>query len=245
VDPIAQFNADKEAAISRMADDPKFRSLSKRWLIAAVRWRYGFNFTWLGRPIIQYPQDIVAMQEIIWQVKPELIVETGIAHGGSLIFYASMLELIGGNGRVVGIDVDIREHNRKEIEKHRMFKRIRMIEGSSTDDAVARRVHALARKRKAVLVALDSDHTYAHVLKELQLYSPIVTRGSYIVVFDTAAEDMPKSILGDRPWRRGNGPRTAVYEFLKSNRRFVIEKEVSGKLMVSSAPDGYLRCVRR
>ena len=244
MDPIAQFNAEKEAAISKMSDDPKFRSLSRRWLIEGVRHRYGFNFSWLGRPIIQYPQDIVAMQEIIWQVKPDLIVETGVAHGGSLIFYASMLELIGGTGRVLGIDVDIRKHNRKEIEKHRMFKRIRMIEGSSIDNTVVRRVHAFARKRNVVLVALDSNHTYAHVLRELQLYSPLVKKGSYIVVFDTAAEEMPKSILGGRPWERGNGPKTAVHEFLKANPRFAIEKAIPGKLMVTSAPDGYLRCVR-
>jgi cephalosporin hydroxylase len=244
MDPIARFNAEKEAAISRMAKDRKFRSLSRRWYLKSIRHRYGYEFTWLGRPIIQYPQDIMAMQEIIWRVKPDLIIETGIAHGGSLIFYASMLELTGGNGRVLGIDVDIREHNRKEIEKHRMFKRIRMIEGSSTDEAVVRRVCAFARKRKLVLVALDSNHTHAHVLKELQLYSPLVKKGSYIVVFDTAVEDLPRWTSFGRPWKRGNSPKTAVDEFLRGNRRFVIEKEISGKLMVTSAPDGYLRCVR-
>jgi cephalosporin hydroxylase len=244
MDPIAQFNAEKEAAISKMAKDQKFRTLSRRWLIESIRHRYGYDFTWLGRPIIQYPQDIIAMQEIIWRVKPDLIVETGIAHGGSLIFYASMLELIGGKGRVLGIDVDIRKHNRKEIEKHRMFKRIRMIEGSSIDEDVARRVYAFARKRPVVLVALDSNHTHAHVLKELQLYSPLVKKGSYIVVFDTVAEDLPKWTNFGRPWTRGNNPKTAVCQFLKGNPRFAIEKEISGKLMVTSAPDGYLKCVR-
>jgi cephalosporin hydroxylase len=244
MDPISQFNAEKAAAISKMANDKRFRSLSSRWFIESVRHRYTYDFTWLGRPIIQYPQDIVAMQEIIWKVQPDLIVETGIAHGGSLIFYASMLELIGGKGRVLGIDVDIRQHNRKEIEKHRMFKRIRMIEGSSTDDAVVRKVCAFARKSPVILLVLDSNHAYAHVLKELQLYSPLVRKGSYIVVFDTATERLPKSVLGDRPWTRGNSPMTAVHEFVKANRRFAIEKEIPGKLMVTCAPDGYLRCVR-
>jgi len=157
--------------------------------------KYSYNFTWLGRPIIQYPQDMIAMQEIIWQVKPDLIIETGIAHGGSLIFHASILELIGGKGEVLGIDIDIREHNRVEIEKHSMYKRIDMIQGSSIDEEVAKQVHEFAKGKKQILVVLDSMHTHDHVLKELELYSPLVTKGSYLVVFDTIIEDMPDDMF--------------------------------------------------
>ena len=173
-----------------------------------------------------------------------MIVETGIAHGGSLIFYASMLELLGCEGRVLGIDIDIRAHNRIEIEKHPMFKRITMIEGSSTDRAVAQQVHDLVGDAKTVLVALDSNHTHDHVLKELKLYSPLVTKGSYLVIFDTVIEDMPDDFFPDRPWGKGNNPKTAVHEFLKTNDRFAIDKDIENKLLITVAPDGYLRCIK-
>jgi len=184
------------------------------------------------------------MQEIIWRVKPNLIIETGIAHGGSLIFYASMLELIGGNGQVLGVDVDIREHNRVEIEKHPMFKRITMVQGSSTDEDVIKQIYDFARGRNPVLVVLDSNHTHAHVLRELELYSPLVTKGSYLVVFDTIIEDMPHDFFSDRPWGKGNNPKTAVWEFLKTNDRFEIDKDIENKVLITVAPDGYLQCVK-
>ena len=206
--------------------------------------KYSYNFTWLGRPIIQYPQDIIATQEIIWQVNPDLIIETGIAHGGSLIFHSSMLELLGGDGKVLGIDIDIREHNRVEIEKHPMYKRINMIEGSSIDEEIVRQVYDFAKDKKRILVLLDSMHTHDHVLKELQLYSPLVTKGSYLVVFDTIIEDMPEDFFPDRPWGKGNNPKTAVWEFLKTNDRFVVDKEIENKLLITVAPDGYLKCVK-
>ena len=206
--------------------------------------KYSYNFTWLGRPIIQYPQDMIATQEIIWQVKPDLIIETGIAHGGSLIFYASMLELLGSDGEVLGIDIDIHEHNRVEIEKHPMFKRIAMIEGSSVDEKIAKQVYGFAKDKKQVLVFLDSMHTHDHVLKELQLYSPLVTKGSYLVVFDTIIEDIPDDFFPDRPWGKGNNPKTAVWEFLKTNDRFEIDREMENKLLITVAPNGYLERVR-
>jgi cephalosporin hydroxylase len=190
------------------------------------------------------PQDIVAMQEIIWRVKPDLIIETGIAHGGSLIFYASMLELIGGGGRVIGIDVEIRAHNRSEIEKHPMAKRISMIEGSSTEPEIIQQVRGLADGCRRILVALDSNHSHDHVRRELELYSPLVTKDSYLVVFDTAVEDMPDNFFPDRPWKKGNNPKTAVWEFLKTTDRFVVDKETENKLLITVAPDGYLRCVK-
>jgi cephalosporin hydroxylase len=186
----------------------------------------------------------MAMQEIIWEVKPELIVETGIAHGGSLIFHASMLEIIGGNGQVLGIDIDIRQHNRAEIEKHPMFRRIKMIEGSSIDEHVVNEVYDFASGKAPVLLVLDSNHTHEHVLKELALYSPLVTKGSYLVVFDTVVEDMPDEFFGDRPWGRGNNPKTAVKDFLKINDRFVVVKDIEEKLLITVAPDGYLKCIK-
>lgn len=216
---------------------------------ASVLAKYSYNFSWLGRPIIQYPQDIIAMQELIWTVQPDLIVETGIAHGGSLIFSASMLELnaaCGGpkDARVLGVDIDIRDHNRAAIEGHPMCKRISMIQGSSVDPAVVSQVHELAASRQKVLVCLDSNHTHEHVLAELNAYAPLTSIDSYCVVFDTIIEDMPADIFPDRPWGRGNNPKTAVHEYLKAHPEFEIDKRIDHKLMISVAPDGYLRRIR-
>ena len=219
-------------------------ALSIDWIVEAEKQRYTYNFTWMGRPIIQFPQDIIALQEIIWTVKPDLIIETGIAHGGSLIFSASMLELIGGDGVALGVDIDIRAHNRDAIEQHSMFKRIQMIEGSSIDPAVVDEVKRRAAGRSRVLLVLDSNHTHAHVLKELELYSPLVKTGSYVVVMDTAVEDMPADSFADRPWGKGDNPKTAVWQFLKSTDRFVIDREIEDKLLITAAPDGFLKCVK-
>ena len=231
-------------AIARMGADKEIQEQARALFMGSVKHRYSYNFSWLGRPIIQYPQDMIAAQEIIWQVQPDLIVETGIAHGGSLIFYASLLELIGGPGRVLGLDIDIREHNRVEIEKHPMFKRISMIQGSSIDREIADQVYAAAKNAKKVLVILDSNHTHEHVLMELDLYSPLVKKGSYLIVYDTVVEDLPDEYFNDRPWGKGNNPKTAVWEFLKKNDRFEIDKEVENKLLLTVGPDGYLRCVK-
>jgi len=211
--------------------------------------KYSYNFSWLGRPIIQYPQDIVAMQEIIWRVNPDLIIETGIAHGGSLIFSASMLELnaaCGGpqNAEVLGVDIDIRAHNREAIEAHPMFKRISMIQGSSIAPEIIEQVKAKASGRQRVLVCLDSNHTHDHVLAELQAYARLTSVGSYCVVFDTMIEDMPDEMFPERPWGPGNNPKTAVWEWLKTNTEFEIDKQTDYKLLISVAPDGYLKRVR-
>lgn len=230
--------------ISQMATNPKVQQLAHDLFLESCRYNYSYNFTWLGRPVIQYPQDLFAMQEILWEVKPELIIETGVAHGGSLVFYSSILELIGGQGRVLGIDIDIRTHNRAALECHPMFKRIDLLQGSSVDESIAGKVRDMARGKRSVLVALDSNHTHDHVLRELQLYAPLVTRGSYLVVFDTVADDMPPDLLGGRPWGKGNSPKTAVHEFLKTTDRFVIDKEFENKLLLTVAPDGYLKCVK-
>ena len=230
--------------IRALGSDLHLKKMAIDFLRETAQYKYTYHFSWLGRPIIQLPQDILAIQEIIWQVKPDLVIETGIAHGGSLILSASMLELLGGEGEVLGIDIDIRDHNRVEIEKHSLSKRITMIQGSSTDKAVIRRVRVLAKRKQCVLVMLDSNHTHKHVLRELELYSPLVTRGSYLIVFDTAIEDMPPDFYLNRPWGKGNNPKTAVWEFLKTNDRFVIDKEIENKLLITVAPDGYLRCIK-
>lgn len=230
--------------IAAMARDPRLTDLSLEFLRRSAEHRYSYNFTWLGRPIIQYPTDIVAMQEIIWSVRPDFILETGIAHGGSLVLYASMLELIGDDGVVVGVDIEIRPHNRLAIEQHPMSKRIQMIEGSSVDGTVAARVAEMARGRKRVLVTLDSNHTHEHVLQELRLYSPLVRSGSYLVVFDTSVDDMPAGSFPDRPWGAGNNPKTAVRHFLRENDRFAIDREIEQKLLITVAPEGYLRCIK-
>ena len=245
MNPLDAFKAERKAAREKMARDTRLRSLTRQWFLQSCRHAYSYNFSWLGRPIVQFPQDIVAMQEIIWRVRPDLIVETGIAHGGSLVFYASMLELIGADGRALGVDVDIRAHNRGEIEKHALAKRITMIQGSSTDDATVRQVYQHAKGRETVVVVLDSNHTHEHVLKELHLYSPLVTTNSYLVVFDTIVEDMPDDFFPDRSWGKGDNPGTAVREFLKTSDRFVVDREIEDRLLITTAPGGYLRCVKR
>ena len=210
--------------------------------------KYSYNFSWLGRPIIQYPQDIIAMQELMWSIQPDLVIETGIAHGGSLIFSASMLELnatCGGpqDAEVLGVDIDIRAHNRAAIEAHPMFKRIGMIQGSSIAPKIIDQVRAKAEGKRRVLVCLDSNHTHEHVLAELQAYAQLTSVGSYCVVFDTVIEDMPAEMFPDRPWGPGNNPKAAVREYLKTHPEFEIDKQMNYKLLISVAPDGYLKRV--
>jgi cephalosporin hydroxylase len=218
--------------------------------------KYSYNFEWLGRPIIQYPQDMAAMQEIIWEVKPDLIIETGIAHGGSLIFSASMLALIDlceaieekkvldpsvSKRKVLGLDIDIRPHNREAIEAHPLASRIQMIQGSSIAPEIVQQVREIAANHSKILVCLDSNHTHKHVLEELRAYAPLVSQGSYCVVFDTIVEDLPKEMFPDRPWGPGNNPKTAVWEYLKSHPEFEINKSIDHKLLISVAPDGFLK----
>lgn len=241
MDDFASRNAKR---IQAMSGDVELRAETRRWFAFASQYEYSYHFEWLGLPIIQYPQDIVAMQEVIWSARPDLIVETGIARGGSLVFYASMLELLGSDGRVVGIDIDIRAQNRAAIEGHPMARRIEMIEGSSVSDDVADRVRRIAEDRETVMIVLDSNHTHDHVLRELELYSPLVKPGGYVVVFDTVIEDMPAGSFVDRPWDKGDNPATAVRAFLAENDRFEVDHSVEDKLLISVAPGGYLRCVK-
>jgi len=244
--------------IQDLGKDEELRKSSIIWVRDSARKNYCYNFSWLDRPIIQYPQDMVAMQELIWLIKPDLIIETGIAHGGSLIFSASMLTLLDysdaiisentidpkeSQRRVLGIDIDIRDHNREAIEKHPLSHKIDMIQGSSIDQEVISKVYEYAKAFNSIFVCLDSNHTHEHVLAELNAYAPLASLESYCVVFDTIIEDMPKEMFPDRPWGPGNNPKTAVWEYLKSHPEFEIDQSVQHRLLITVAPDGYLKRV--
>jgi cephalosporin hydroxylase len=244
--PHAQFRRENAESIAQLGQDEELAKKTSDWMRHANSGRYSYHFEWLGRPIIQYPQDIVAMQELIFKIQPTLIIETGIAHGGSLIFSASMLELVATCGgpaeaKVLGIDIDIREHNRQAILEHPMSRRIEMIQGSSISDEVISRVRDRAQGEKRILVCLDSNHTHEHVLAELEAYAPLTSVSSYCVVFDTVIEDMPSELFPDRPWGPGDNPKTAVFEYLKSHPEFEIDRSIDHKLLISVAPHGYLR----
>ena len=238
-----RFDLDNKQRIAAMADDSEFTKLSQKWTVKSQDYKYNQHFKWLGRPIIQFPQDMVAMQEIIWNVKPQVIVETGIARGGTLIFHASFLELLGNRGEAVGVEIALRKHNWDAIKRHPLAKRIKIIRGSSIDPSIVKQVYQYVGKRKA-LVFLDSNHSHEHVLQELTLYNKLVKKGSYLVVSDTFIEDFPPGYFSDRPWDKGNNPATAVESFMKINHRFRIDKDLVDKMGITGCSTGYLRCVR-
>lgn len=252
---IDKFNEERLENIDAMAKDKNLLERSNKFFCDTVEHKYSYNFDWMSRPIIQYPQDIVAYQEIVWQVKPDLIIETGIAHGGSLILSASLLTMLDiceyGEAKlqpsdkrprcVIGIDIDIRQHNREAIEKHPLSPRINLIQGSSTDDKIINQVKEKAKNFKKILVCLDSNHTHEHVLAELEAYAPLTSSGSYCIVFDTVINDMPKEMHMDRPWGPANNPKSAVKEYLSSHHEFEIDKGIQNKLLITVAPDGYLK----
>jgi len=245
--------------IDKYSNDEEFQYNSCQWVRESMSKKYVYNFDWMGRPIIQYPQDIVAMQELVWKVKPDLVIETGIAHGGSLVFSASMLAQLDmvdaindctvidprkSNRKVLGIDIDIRDHNRMAIENHPMSSRIQMIEGSSIDPDVIQQVKEIAVNYETILVCLDSNHTHDHVIEELKAYALLTSVDSYCVVFDTFIEDMPADMFPDRPWGPGDNPKTAVREYLKSHPEFEVDKNIDHKLLISVSPEGYLKRVK-
>lgn len=268
---MSSFEKETDARLVANAADAGLRAAADAFMRESIRAQYSYNFLALGRPIIQYPQDIVALQELIWSIRPDLVIETGIAHGGSLILSASMLALLdycdaaqAGTSidprkparTVLGIDIDIRPHNRAAIEAHPMASRIRMLQGSSIDEAIVSQVRSAARDARTVLVILDSNHTHDHVLAELHAYAPLATPGSYCAVFDTIVEDLPDGMYPDRPWSRGDNPKTAVHEYLRQLASgeakgidgapiaFEIDQALQAKLMISVAPDGFLRRTR-
>ena len=229
-DPVADFQKRVAENIRHAGNDRAFLDLSNAWNQAAIRHGYFQNFTWLGRPVIQSPQDLYAIQELIWACRPDLIIETGIAHGGSLVMSASMLVLLDycdaiktggglnpkdGRRKVIGIDIDIRAHNRAAIDAHPLRNKIHAIEGSSIAHDTMEQVAAQAEGYERVMVFLDSNHTHEHVLTELELYAPYVSKGSYCVVWDTGVEDLPNEMCADRPWGKGNNPKTAVWEYMR------------------------------
>ena len=239
--PIEIFNREREERIAVNNADKHLQESVFSFSREIAKAKYVYNFSWLGRPVFQLPQDLYAMQELIWQIRPDFVIETGIAHGGSLIFYASILEMIG-HGRVIGIDIDIRHHNRVEIEKHRLCHRIIMMEGSSISAEVVEQVKTITEEESTNLVILDSNHTKDHVLKELELYTPFVAVGSYCVVCDTAIEHLWRDIsLEKRTWGPGNNPKTAVDEFLSGNDKFVIDTDIEAKILLTCAPGGFLK----
>ena len=259
MNPIETFKKEVAKNIRRLGEDRDIQGLSRIWSRVTNQHGYTYNFSWLGRPIIQYPQDMNAWQELIWQIRPDLIIETGIAHGGSLIFSASMLALIDmceaieqkkpldpsiSRRKVLALDIDIREHNRTAIEAHPMGSRIQMIQGSSIAPEVITQVHAIASKFSRIMICLDSDHTHDHVLAELNAYAELTSVGSYCCVFDTLIEDMPREMFKDRSWGPGNSPKTAVWEYMKTHPEFEIDKSIQHKLLITVAPDGWLKRVK-
>lgn len=254
--PEQQFAAERAERLADYAQDTAFQDLSRQWLQTSMDKKYVYNYDWLGRPIIQYPQDMVAIQELVWTVRPDLIIETGIAHGGSLILSASLLAMLDmcdaidsgstidprqSARKVIGIDIDIREHNRAAILAHPMASRIQMVQGSSVAPDVVAQVREAAQGYKKVMVFLDSMHTHDHVLGELDAYAPLVSPGSYCVVFDTFVEDMPPHFFADRPWDVGNNPKTATRQWLASHSDFSVDRSMESRLMVTVAPEGFLK----
>jgi len=249
--PLEQYKLDLVERVDLYENNKSLQNASNEFFkqIGIGKAEYVFNFFWLGVPIIQIPQDLQALQEIIWEVKPDLIIETGIAWGGTLIYSASMLAILEAcksieNGHVLGIDIDIRPHNKKAILEHPLSHKVTMLEGSSIDEKIIEQVKAVAKNYKRILVCLDSDHTHDHVLAELEAYAPCVSVGSYCIVGDTVIEDAPKGMISNRPWGKGNNPKSAAWEYLKSHDEFVVDKRIENKLLVTGSPDGYLKKVK-
>lgn len=255
---MSDYQQEIRQRLQAARSNARLRAAARAFTASSIEAKYSYNFLWMGRPIIQYPQDVVAMQELVWETRPDLIIETGIAHGGSLVLSASLLALLdladaeatgasvdprAPKRRVLGIDIDIRAHNREAILAHPMARRIDMLEGSSIAAGIVERVSQAAARHERVMVCLDSNHTHDHVLAELRAYAPLVTPGCYCVVFDTVIEDLEPGSFTDRPWDVGDNPRTAVAAYLAENADFVVDEEIESKLLVSVAPGGYLRRV--
>ena len=243
-DDRAEFQAESRAYALQMGEDSALFEKSNEIITEADKYKYSYLWTWLGVPIIQLPSDIVAMQEAIWRSKPDVIVETGVARGGSLIFFASMLKLLG-RGKVIGVDIDIRAHNRDTIEHHPMAERISLIEGSSIADDTLAKVRSEVPDGASVMVVLDSDHSRDHVLAELRAYAPLVTKGQYLIVADTLLgrlEPHQTPTARSKIWYPGDEPLAALHRYLEECSRFVLDEEINGKMILSSSPGGYLLC---
>ncbi|WP_416898623.1 MAG: cephalosporin hydroxylase family protein [Minwuia sp.] len=244
-DPIRAFFEERQADIDRMGLDDELRQKSLDWMLHADKYKYTYNYTWMGRPIIKFPNDMVIQQELMWELRPDLVIETGIAHGGSIIFTASMMQMMGIDGEVVGIDVDIRPHNRAELEAHPMIERVTMYEGNSVAEEIVEKVKKHATGKSCVMVILDSLHSHKHVYQELIAYAPMTTRGSYCILPDTFIEFFPKGYYSkSRPWDVGDNPHTAMMEYLEETDMFEIDKARTSKAMITETIDGYLKRVK-
>ena len=252
------FKKEVKKEIEAQGKDKKILKLTKKWMERAQELKYSYHFEWMGRPIIQHPQDMIATQQLIWDIKPDLIIETGIARGGSLIFYASLLELISQSGKnkkakVLGVDIEIRKNNLNYIKKHSMFKRINLFEGSSTDKKIYKKIYNFSKKYKKVMVFLDSNHTEKHVLDELEIYAKLVSKNSYCVVFDTLIDDFPLVCGKNRPWGKNNNPKSALNKYLKKIRKkphfdlnnrkidFKIDSSIDNQILISVSRGGFLK----
>ena len=245
MDKVKQFYNERKNDIEKMGMDVDLRKKSLEWMLHADKYKYTYNYSWMGRPIIKYPNDMLIQQELMWRLKPDLIIETGIAHGGSIIFSASMQKMMEIDGEVVGIDIDIRPHNRKLIEEHPMYKNITMFEGGSTDQNIIKKIEEHVTGKKTVMVILDSLHSHEHVYLELQLYSKFVTLGSYCILPDTFIEFFPKGYYSrNRPWDVGDNPYTAMKQFLNETDEFEVDKSLSNKAMITELIDGYLKRIK-
>ena len=258
LDPVTLFENECIEESYKQARDKSFTELSDIWLNKSWRYKYSYHFKWMDRPIIQMPQDILALQELIWKIKPDLIIETGIAHGGSICLSASLLALLEmeenyinsdttkskNKRKVIGIDIDIRKHNKEKINNHFLSDKIVMIEASSVDLKTFEKVKKISKNYSNILVILDSNHTKEHVLKELNLYGSLVSKNSYCIVFDTIIEKMDDAFCKDRPWGKRNSPQSAIESFLKTNTAFEIDHSIDDKLILSMAPGGFLRRIK-
>jgi len=237
---IKKFQKFRKQNIKRLGKDKSLKRIAIDFIKKSGKYHYSYNFDWLGMPIIQFPQDVMALQEIFWKIKPEIIIETGVARGGSLIFYASLMKMVNKNGLVIGIDVNIKKHNLKKIKKHFLYKNIKLMTGSSVDQKIIKKLHQQTKNKK-IMVVLDSDHSLKHVYKELKLYSNFVSKGSYMIVLDATIDNMPNDYFLNRSWNKNNNPKKAVKLFLKKNKNFVVDEQIENKLLITSAYSGFLK----
>jgi cephalosporin hydroxylase len=237
------FEKEKRETARAQYDDQKLQSMALDLLVESDKYGYGYQWTWLGMPVIQLPQDIIATQEIIWQTKPDVIIETGIAWGGSIVMYASLQQLIG-KGKTIAVDRVLPEQNIDLIKGYPFSDRIHLLQGSSTDPEIVQAISSMVDPGDSVMVLLDSNHTHEHVLEELRLYAPLVTPGQYLVVSDTIVEDIPAQEHRPRPWGPGDNPKTALWEYLGETDRFEEDAYINAKLLTTFTPNGYMKCVK-
>jgi cephalosporin hydroxylase len=234
------FQEWRKKLLASQSKDIQFKDLSSNWMQLAVDNKYSYQFDWLGVPIIQMPEDLILFQDIVYQTQPDLIIETGVARGGSVVFWASIQKLCGITGKVLGVDIEIRQHAKNAIFDSNFKDEIHLIEGSSVEDQVVNQVKNYVSQHKKIMVVLDSNHTHEHVLSELEIYSKFVTKDCFMLVLDTVIDDL--NIDPDRSWGPGSSPKSAVKEFMsKNSEEFIHEQSYENRALLSVAPYGYWR----